>query len=262
MTPLSAESVAPSFAPSEEIDGCWLGTLQVSTLVKPAIVVGRDSENFSIIACERSVGEDNFLILATPASIEEVLDMVDSRNAGYEPASLADDACYKQTYKALWDESMATPLPFLRTCANLDEMQSTLLGRIDGLVDSFGGREFNLGVDFALVKPLKASGPIASFMLPSNRSADMFRLGLSTTLSYKTDVAASLQLYEITKQDLPAYDLRFRFGLDTSSTFTDGIASDLIFGREIMEGTDLYDIGAQMILMVEQLMEGYVESQL
>lgn len=222
-----------------------------------ARVAGPELGEINLILCERN----QFLLGATPASIDELLAREELFQAGIYDGGLTDDPCYKQTYAALQSSDMG-PSDFTG-CANVHQLQDTLLGKLNSRDPADGGGFGN---------------PLMMLMPYMNREIEMLRVGVLGMLDQKSRVKMSMQFFDensaaaanaalghrkqITSSgEIVGYaDMVLSFGLDTTSAFNQGIDMDAYVGEEVI-GIDARRLMIEILMMFEGILDTYQSEQ-
>ncbi len=243
----------------EGYEGCFSATLSPNPSgVAPAVVGDGGDVNLVLWACEAG---DYLLLASSEYGMNELLGQYELAQQNITAGSFMNDPAYKQTYKALWDGSVA--MPDLLVAWKFAQLQDDLVGRINAREDT----KLDPGL-----------GPFTRFLPMMNDDIDMFTVGMGVTLDHKSKINVTLQLNDIASLDNPLYtlgkqisgngeiegyyDYRFGFTADASSTAIDSIAMDFYLSADQLGmPMDGYNAAAAMLLTIEEtILDAYLDS--
>lgn len=244
----------------EDYEGCFTAALGAKASGVMPAVVGDGDSNLVIWACEAG---DYLLLASSESGMNELLGQYELIQQNIAAASFLNDPAYRQTYKALWDRSVA--VPDLLVAAKFHQLQDNLVGQLNNRSES--------------AKYVPILGPLDQFLPVMNDDIDMFTVGAGMTLDQKSKVNITLQLNDTANLDNPIYtlgkqvsgdgeiegyyDYRFSFGADASSTAIDSIDMDFYMSADQLGlPVDGFNAVATMLMAIEeQILDSYIDSR-
>lgn len=233
----NAKAQVPIFAPieGESYEGCYMFSFGEEADPDAFVTPGSSFKDLALYFCTRG----NYLLIATENSIDELIARAELET---EAGSMREDACYDQTYMSLWNSSMNVSQPAFMACLKGGKLNDTLVAKLnerDPMAMMMGG-----------------GNPIMMFTPFMKDDIEIYRLGVAALADKNGYGNMTLQLYEGGADP----DMKFSFGLGSSSTFNDALDIDAYIGPDVM-GFDIHQLMGFAFKLLDDMIVEFMNQQ-